>query len=355
MKNEFLMESFGYISDEYIAEAAVYRKSRKPAMWMRYAGIAAAVLLAAGVFFLVKSTVMRSKTTSTEATSVADTVQPETGMEETVPMVSGTEATVAMTNPAIDQGLVLFAPDKSAGECHNEMVGAPMGEVMMPYQLQQEIGKAENKDKYFAVTLMVCRFEYVEQYREDEYAKYEACAKDPLIVLFNQEFGHWLNDIYMPRFTKEEQWAIEKQDDLGEISLEKIFIEEYWSKTQTEETQKEYLEAKRRFEEMAATYPEHVSEKRLIELFGDRIKEDVHKEMDRLIGLGYRIEIVPLDEYVDREGFVIEGENGYHVDNGFTVTGYLTGEQLSSFGADPKHGYRFTWNTKDGKIGVGEE
>jgi hypothetical protein len=188
-------------------------------------------------------------------------------------MVSGTEATVAMTRPAVDEGKVLYAPDKSAGECHDEMVGAPMGEVMMPYQLQQEIGKAENKDEYFSVTFMVCRFEYVEQYRE----------------------------------------------------------------------------------EMAATYPERVSEKRLIELFGERIKEDVHKEMDRLLGLGYRIEIVPLDEYVDREGFVIEGENGYHVDNGFTVTGYLTGEQLSSFGADPKHGYRFTWNTKDGKTGVGEE
>lgn len=352
MKNEFLMDSFGYISDEYIAEAASFQKRNRSVTWIPYAGIAAAFLSIIGIFFVVKSTVRREKTAPSEGT---DTYLPETGLEESVPDTSGTEATEAMTRPAVDEGKVLFAPDKSAGECHDDMVGAPMGEVMMPYQLQQEIGKAENKDEYFSVTFMVCRFEYVEQYRGDEYAKYEACAKDPLIVLFNQEFGHWLYDIYMPRLTKEEQWAIEKQDDLGEISLEEIFIEEYWSKTQTEETQKEYLEAKRRFEEMAAIYPERVSEKRLIELFGERIKEDVHKEMDRLIGLGYRIEIVPLDEYVDREGFVIEGENGYHVYNGFTVNGYLTGEQLSSFGADPNHGYRFTWNTKDGEIGVSDE
>lgn len=355
MRNEFLFEAFGYIDDEYIAEAAVYRKSRKSAVWVRYAGIAAAVLLAAGVFFLVKSTVMRSKTTPTEESSVAVTAMPETGMEETVPMVSGTEATVAMTNPAIDQGLVLFAPDKSAGDCEDEMIGASIGEVLMPSQLRQAIGKAENKDKYFAVTLMVCRFEYVEQYCGDEYAKYEASAKDPMIVLFQQEFGHWLYDIYLPQFTKEEQWGIEKQDDLGEISLEEIFVEEYWSKTQTEETQKEYLEAKRRFEEMAAEYPDRVSEKRLVELFGDRIKEDVHKEMDRLLSLGYSIEMIPLAENSEKEGLVLEGEYGYHVYNGFTVTGYLTGEQLLNFESDLKHGYRFTWNTEDGEVDVSDE
>ena len=270
MKNEFLMDSFGYISDEYIAEAASFLKRKRSVTWIPYAGIAAAFLSIIGIFFLVKSTVARNKTVPSEGT---DTYLPETGLEETMPATSGTEATVAMTRPAVDEGKVLFAPDKSAGECHDQMEGAPMGEVMMPYQLQQEIGKAENKDEYFSVTFMVCRFEYVEQYRE----------------------------------------------------------------------------------EMAAIYPERVSEKRLIELLGERIKEDVHKEMDRLLGLGYRIEIVPLNEYVDREVFGIEGENGYHVDNRFTVTGYLTGEQLSSFGADPKHGYRFTWNTKDGKIGVIDE
>lgn len=273
MKNEFLMDSFGYISDEYIAEAASFQKKSRSVTWIPYAGIAAAFLSIIGIFFLVKSTVMKNKTSYGGETSVEDTALPETGLEETVMDTSGTEATVAMTRPAVDEGKVLFAPDKSAGECHDEMVGAPMGEVLMPYQLQQEIGKTENKDEYFSVTFMVCRFEYVEQYRE----------------------------------------------------------------------------------EMAATYPDRVSEKRLIELFGERIKEDVHNEMDRLIGLGYRIEIVPLDEYVDREGFVIEGENGYHVYNGFTVTGYLTGEQLSNFGADPNHGYRFTWNTKDGEIGVSDE
>lgn len=270
MKNEFLMDSFGYISDEYIAEAASFQKRNRSVTWIPYAGIAAAFLSIIGIFFLVKSTVARNKTVPSEGT---DTYLPETGLEETVPATSGTEATETMIRPAVDEGKVLFAPDKTAGECHDAMEGAPMGEVMMPYQLQQEIGKPENKDEYFSVTFMVCRFEYVEQYCE----------------------------------------------------------------------------------EMAATYPDRVSEKRLIELFGDRIKEDVHKEMDRLLGLGYRIEIVPLDEYVDREGFVIEGEYGYHVYNGFTVTGYLTGEQLSSFGADPKHGYRFTWNTKDGKIGVSDE
>ncbi len=344
MKKECLFEVFAYIDDAFIVEAATYRRSRKPVTWVFYAGIAAAFLAVAGVFFLVRSTVMKTKSTN-----------PESGLEETVPFVTSTEATVAVTSPAIVQEQVLFAPDESAGYCQDEMVGASAGEIMLPHQLKQEIEKTENRDKYFAVTIMVCRFEYVDQYCSDEDAKYEACAKDPMIALFNQEFGHWLYDIYLPQYTKEEQWAIEKQDDLGEICLEEIFIEEYWSKTQTKETQDEYLEAKRRFEEIQAAYPDRVSGKRLIELFGDRIKEDVQKEMERLLLIGYSIEMIPLPEVYDNEYYVLDGQYGYHVYNGFTVTGYLTGEQLSNFKADPTHGYRFTWNTEDGKVDVGDE
>ncbi|MBP5416970.1 MAG: hypothetical protein J6Y58_05515 [Clostridiales bacterium] len=124
MKNEFLMDSFGYISDEYIAEAASFQKRSRSVTWIPYAGIAAAFLSIIGIFFLVKSTVRREKTAPSEGT---DTYLPETGLEETVPATSGTEATVAMTRPAVDEGKVLFAPDKSAGECHDEMVGAHQG------------------------------------------------------------------------------------------------------------------------------------------------------------------------------------------------------------------------------------
>ena len=160
MRNEFLFEAFGYIDDEYIAEAAVYRKSRKSAVWVRYAGIAAAVLLTAGVFYLVKSTVMRSNT-STEATSVADTVQPETGMEETVPMAS------QYVDPTKDSSLPEETIQGDPKRAENPIYGL----VVFPDPLRTEIEKTENKNTVFTVTILVSRFDFVDLYLSEEYKK----------------------------------------------------------------------------------------------------------------------------------------------------------------------------------------
>ncbi len=344
MRNEFLFEAFGFIDDEYIAEAAVYRKSRKSAVWVRYAGIAAAVLLTAGVFYLVKSTVMRSNT-STEATSVADTVQPETGMEETVPMAS------QYVDPTKDSSLPEETIQGDPKRAENPIYGL----VVFPDPLRTEIEKTENKNTVFTVTILVSRFDFVDLYLSEEYKKYESSKNAEVIQLYREEFIHWLNEVYMPQFTEQEWAAIEKQDSAGDIDLNSIFVEECWSKQQSEETQKEYEEAKKLAEEAEIVYANNTSTKHLVELYGEMAKAEVEREKERLSKLGYEFEIVPDPRIGDGEEIVADGENKYSIYSGFAVKGNLTGEQLSRFESevkqnDVKHNYFFIWHTENGDV-----
>lgn len=96
----------------------------------------------------------------------------------------------------------------------------------------------------------------------------------------------------------------EIQDSARDIDLNSIFVEEYWSKQQSEETQKEYEEAKKLAEEAK---------------------------------------------------IVADGENKYSIYSGFAVKGNLTGEQMSRFESevkqnDVKHNYFFIWHTENGDV-----
>jgi hypothetical protein len=78
-----------------------------------------------------------------------------------------------------------------------------------------------------------------------------------------------------------------------------------------------------------------LSEERIIELFDKEIREEIEEEMHRLESAGIyltRVPNSPSDELED-----------YHIYNGFTVEGYLTGKELSEFTGDPSRGYRFSW------------
>ena len=80
---------------------------------------------------------------------------------------------------------------------------------------------------------------------------------------------------------------------------------------------------------------EDLTDLRIIELFDRQIREAIEEELRRFNSLGYDLVRVPISPYANLED--------YDIYNGFTVEGYLTGEQISAFVSDPSHGYRFTW------------
>ena len=103
--------------------------------------------------------------------------------------------------------------------------------------------------------------------------------------------------------------------------------------------------------------PPYIPPEELAQMFEDEIRSKVYEEMDRLVCMGYNVYLLPSSEPDTDPSYVYDGPGNkyrYHVYNGYTVSGYLTGEQLASFQTDPAYGYRFTWDTRETHIDKSE-
>ncbi|GEM_PF-3136850 len=110
-------------------------------------------------------------------------------------------------------------------------------------------------------------------------------------------------------------------------------------------------------EYMAGHHP-YIPDEELAEMFAEQIRMEALSEMDRLRILGYNIDALPYSGDETDPSYVYDGYSyryRCHVYNGFTVTGYMTGEQISDFVADSAHGYRFTWDTKEAHVDLSEK
>ena len=102
-----------------------------------------------------------------------------------------------------------------------------------------------------------------------------------------------------------------------------------------------------------AGHQPYIPPEELAAMFEEQIRLEVYEEMDRLVNCGYNVYLLPSNEGDSDPEYVYEGKNGkyrYHVYNGYTVSCYLTGEQISTFIANPAYGYRFIWDTEDTHI-----
>lgn len=100
-----------------------------------------------------------------------------------------------------------------------------------------------------------------------------------------------------------------------------------------------------------------IPQEELIEKFADEIRTEAHEEIDRLTGLGYDIYLLPSYENEKDPYCVFDGHEDqyrYHIYHGYTVSGYMTGEQLASFRTNSAYGYRFTWDSKETHIDKSE-
>ena len=110
-------------------------------------------------------------------------------------------------------------------------------------------------------------------------------------------------------------------------------------------------------DEYLSGHKPYTPEKELVEKFADEIRAEVSEEMDRLTGLGYDIYLLPSYENEEDPCYVFDGpdnEYRYHIYHGYSVSGYMTGEQLTSFQTNSAYGYRFTWDSKETHIDKSE-
>ena len=110
-------------------------------------------------------------------------------------------------------------------------------------------------------------------------------------------------------------------------------------------------------DEYLSGHKPYTPEEELVEKFADEIRAEVSEEMDRLTGLGYDIYLLPSYENEEDPCYVFDGpdnEYRYHIYHGYSVSGYMTGEQLTSFQTNSAYGYRFTWDSKETHIDKSE-
>lgn len=254
--------------------------------------------------------------------------------EATTPVSNQTAAEIGMeTRPetcaetSIDLDEVLFAPSKEeVGP--DEWIPDP-GNIIISSTLETESTKGENKDKYFAVSITVFHFDFVDAYQEEQYDKYMTALNAPILVKYREDYEIWVETVVRPAIPEEnlkdeaymynfeEKWYNSKQ------SYDEF--DEYWKEHQNADVWDEYLEARRTHQEAWDEYMDYtVHENEILkELFSADIEAEMQVELDRLKKLGYAIELA-----TDKEN---------------TLTGYLTGEQLCSFPCSPKHGYIINW------------
>lgn len=259
---------------------------------------------------------------SIESTKGSYVTQAETRME-TRP------ETCAETSIDLDE--VLFAPsNEEVGP--DEWVPDP-GNIIISSTLETESTKGENKDKYFAVSITVFHFDFVEAYQEEQYDKYMTALNAPILVKYREDYEIWVETVVRPAIPEEnlkdeaymynfeEKWYNSKQ------SYDEF--DEYWKEHQNADVWDEYLEARRTHQEAWDEYMDYtVHENEILkELFSADIEAEMQVELDRLKNLGYAIELA-----TDKEN---------------TLSGYLTGEQLCSFPCSPKHGYIINWNGQE--------
>ena len=237
---------------------------------------------------------------------------------------------------------IRYAPDQASGTplVGDTVEGAFAGEILMPYALMEEITNTENRDAYFAVSIQVCRFDFIDEYIAEQEAIYEEARKDPAIVRFDEAFRIWLTDVYMPQFTPEEWAAIEKQDSAGDIDLHEIFIEEYWSEKNPDDVAA-YRDAMARLADAESLYALVTENDYVKDLYSGELESAFYAEWNRMQALGYQVDPVLPD------GVDILDDAYFDIYNGFTLTGYLTGEQLANFENDATHGYIITWLTEE--------
>lgn len=335
-------------------------KSRRHSWTIVAGSIAAGVLALAGLIFLITwatsgKDLFKSKdapTTTPHHTTAEppDTTTPPditTDEPDITTMSTDPSTTPSWSEPSSDTTIpmdqVRYAPDENAGLIPDDSEGAGAGEVLMPYALMEEITKPENRDTYYAVSIQVCRFAFVDEYIAGQEAIFEEARKDPAIVRFDEAFRIWLNDVYMPQFTPEEWAAIEKQDSAGDIDLKEIFIEEYWSQTNLDDVTA-YRDAMARLSDAEGLYAEVTRSDYVKDLYAGELESAIYEEWNRMLALGYHV------DHVLPAGADILDDAYLDIYNGFTLTGYLTGEQIANFDIDATHGYIITWLAEDGSL-----
>lgn len=335
MRKENLFDSMEGIADDYILEADRYQAVQRHTSLFTIVAIAAAVLLVSGGLMFA----IRKLRNTDAAKSTPDSSMSEPSIENTDENGIGT-ATPTTLKPTPDPSKVIYAPNMHSSKAIDEMEGAFAGEIVMPSPLLEMIAKPENKDKYFPVRIQICRFDFVEAYHAEQESIYDAARNDPAILKFNEAFRVWLNDIYIPQFSKDEWAAIEKQDTSGEINLYEVFIEESWSKTNPDDVAA-YRDAIDRLAKAEQAYAATYGDLYIKELFSQELRNEIENECHRLETLGYDVQIViaPNTDILDQVNTDI-----YY---GFAVIGYLSGEQLENFEINPTHGYKFTWLSEE--------
>lgn len=265
-------------------------------------------------------------------------VLPNIRDRENILTSTDTDYTLRTTNPDVDMSAVLYCSD-SSGKIMDESVPGP-GRIKMPMSLSDEILKPENKDKYFSVSIDFLYFDCVENYREAMHEKYMDTVNDPAIMLYQSEYEKWLETIVKPTIPKDRLEQYEEKVFHTPKSYEQ-FEEEYWKINQSEDTQKAYIEAEQRRLKAWNEYLDFSidSYQILYQNFSKDVEIEINAELERLQKLGYKLELTDKINYY--QGF----ECG-------RLTGYLTGEQLSGFACNPKHGYYIVWNDHEG---VGDE
>ncbi|MBR2751711.1 MAG: hypothetical protein IKG93_01635 [Clostridiales bacterium] len=97
MRREFILDTFEIIDDRFIEEAKTFQKAKKNAAWVRYIGIAASVLIVAGIAVMVIKLLPRKDTFTTENTLISESIS-STATEETLQTSHGS------TNETVPDG-----------------------------------------------------------------------------------------------------------------------------------------------------------------------------------------------------------------------------------------------------------
>ena len=293
-KSEKLFEAVTCIRSEIVDSAADRSFTRKRPVNIKAVAAAACFAIAAAVFVIVHS----MGNANGGITARIDDGRNAVSVSTDVP---------SHTEPA--GSMILYSPP---GQLGDEIV-PEKGALDITFWLNEEIAKPENSDKLFAVEIWVYHMAFVDEYLENEDAKYMRLLADPAIVFYEQEYEVWRKTIYQP--TEDELIQIDKGND---VSWDRF--DEYWRSTQPEDVQKAYLDARARLLEGYRAYQENTSEETMHELFDAKIHEELERERDRLLSLGYSVEL-----------------------NDGKLTGCLTPEQILEFPCEQNHGYKIIW------------
>ena len=316
---ETIFSAISGIRSEYIEQAAEYRSPRKNSI-LRIGSIAAAACLVICTGILGVRSMLQAKEPAPEAAAGGYSVisaPAGTDFAETETQIPREEAMDIPNQPkAALASRKAAASSVSEESAADEMVPGE-GEVEISPGLLAVLQNRENPDAIYAIDLHVFYHNGLwESYLNEAHDRFMQCWEDPAIRKYESTYEDWLANIYHPS-----DLDIAMMDKGADLSPERFA--EYWNETASAEDREAYDAASKRRQQAWDAYLDRVCD---IETEQAKQAEDQKQERMRLAEAGIE---VSYDE------------------SSRCLRGFLTGDQILHFPANPSFGYRIIWTSRD--------